>query len=41
MSEVKRCPVCFAVWEFDDWEVILMPWPHYECPDCGTWIPAF
>lgn len=37
-----ECPNCHEVWEFDDEDVIILePWPHYICEDCGEWIPAF
>lgn len=41
-SEV-RCPGCNAEYEvaFDDPDIILEPWPHIECEDCGTWVPVF
>ena len=38
-----ECPSCHEVWEFiEDEDVIVVdPWPHYCCPNCGTWIPVF
>ncbi len=42
MEEERECPHCHEVWVFDEEDVVIMePWPHYECPDCGCWIPAF
>ena len=39
---VAKCPICGTTWEFDEHDpIILEPWPHYECPNDGTWIPAF
>lgn len=38
---IVKCPDCDTVWEFTDEPVILEPYPHYECPDCGAWIPFF
>ena len=38
----KKCECCGTVWLFDDSDVvILMPFPHWECPKCGSWIAAF
>lgn len=39
---VADCPHCHEEWEFTDEDIVILePWPHYECPDCGCWIPAF
>lgn len=39
---VLTCKCCGTTWQFDSNDVvILMPWPHYDCPKCGEWIPAF
>ena len=35
------CPVCGAVWQLEDGDIILEPWPRFECPHCGEWIPLF
>ena len=38
------CPNCGAVWSVEDEsdpDIILMPWPHIECDECGEWIPVF
>ena len=33
-----ECPNCCEVWEFieDKDTIVLDPWPHYRCPNCGT-----
>ncbi len=41
MKRVYHCPKCDITWEFEDYEVILIPWPHFECPHCGHMFPAF
>ncbi len=39
---ISTCPDCGAVWEFEDDDIILMfPFPHYTCPNCGGMCPAF
>ena len=38
---IVQCENCGSRWEVEDGDVILMPWPHIECPDCGEWIPLF
>lgn len=37
----RECPRCAHTSEYDDSDVILMPWPHVVCPLCGEWIPLF
>ena len=36
-----ECDNCHDQWLYEGYEVILEPWPHFECPHCGHWIPAF
>lgn len=36
-----ECDSCHRLWIYDGCELILEPWPHFECPRCGAWIPAF
>lgn len=36
----KKCPNCGKTVDIDE-NVILMPYPHVECPDCGEWITSF
>ena len=36
-----ECDACHRQWLFEDSEIILDPWPHFECPACGEWIPLF
>ena len=38
---VAKCENCGDVWEYEGYEIILEPWPHFECPHCGEWIPVF
>ena len=35
------CENCGDVWELEDGDVVLEPWPRFECPHCGNWIPLF
>lgn len=36
----KKCPNCGKTVDTDDM-VVLMPYPHVVCPDCGEWIASF
>ena len=36
-----ECDHCHHSWLFEGYEIILEPWPHFECPRCGEWIPLF
>ena len=38
-----ECDYCHKQWIVDDGDAdeILEPWPHIECPYCGTWIALF
>ena len=36
-----ECDSCHRQWLFEGYELILEPWPHFECPHCGEWIPLF
>ena len=39
---IITCPHCGKTWEFDEDDIIfIVPYPHYDCPDCGEWLPAF
>lgn len=38
---IKMCPKCGKIIDTDDEVVILMPYPHVVCPDCGEWIVSF
>lgn len=38
---IAECDKCHRQWEFESCELILAPWPHFECPVCGEWIAAF
>lgn len=37
---IKICPKCGKSADTDE-NVILMPYPHVECPNCGEWITSF
>lgn len=37
----KICGTEVTVEGFDDPDIILMPYPHIECPCCGNWLPMF
>lgn len=43
MLVYKRCECCGALWEFnEDVDFIFFePYPHFECPNCSSWIAAF
>lgn len=36
-----ECENCHSEWLFESYEIILAPFPHFECPNCGEWIPVF
>lgn len=38
---IVMCDKCNTKWVFEGNELFLQPWPHFECPKCGEWIPAF
>lgn len=38
---IVACPHCGTVWELEEGDVILNPWPRFECPKCGEWIPLY
>lgn len=38
---IAICDNCNKKWLFEACELILQPWPHFECPHCGEWIPVF
>ena len=42
MKKVSRCECCGETWILDDDEYIIMePFPHIVCPQCGGMIPLF
>ena len=44
MNEITlTCDGCGAVWHINEDEdpVIVKPFPHIQCPDCGFMIPLF
>ena len=38
---VGTCRHCGIVWEFDNCEVIPVPFPHGTCPKCHEWVAVF
>ena len=41
ICECKICVTEVIVEDFSDPDIILMPYPHIECPSCGNWMPVF
>lgn len=42
-EKILTCDGCGAEWHvnMDEEPVIMEPFPHIECPDCGFWVPTF
>ena len=40
MFEV-RCPCCGEEFEVPEEEIMLEPFPHIICPECGAMMPMF
>ena len=38
---IGTCQTCGIVWEFENYEVIPVPYPHGTCPRCGEWVAVF
>ena len=38
---VGTCMNCSIVWEFENYEVIPVPYPHGTCPKCHQWVAVF
>jgi len=38
---VGTCKICGVVWEFENYEVIPVPYPHGTCPNCHQWVAVF
>ena len=36
-----KCEICGIVWEFEGDELSLEPYPHGDCPYCGSWVAVF
>ena len=36
-----ECDACHRQWLFEEYEVVLAPWPHCTCPACGAFISIF
>ena len=35
------CKNCGIIWEFKNYEVIPVPYPHGTCPNCRQWVAVF
>ena len=35
------CPNCLKLWLLEEGDICVEPWPRFECPSCGEWIPMF
>ena len=38
---VGTCTNCGIVWEFENYEVVPVPYPHGTCPHCHQWVAVF
>ncbi len=38
---IGTCKSCGIVWEFENYEVIPVPYPHGTCPNCRQWVAVF
>ena len=38
---IGNCSNCGITWEFENYEVIPVPYPHGTCPRCGQWVAVF
>ena len=38
---IGTCESCGIVWEFENYEVIPVPYPHGTCPKCHQWVAVF
>lgn len=38
---VGTCTNCGVTWEFENHEVIPVPYPHGTCPRCRQWVAVF
>ena len=38
---IGTCKMCGIVWEFENYEVIPVPYPHGTCPNCRQWVAVF
>ena len=38
---VGTCTGCGVTWEFENHEVIPVPYPHGTCPKCRQWVAVF
>lgn len=38
---VGTCENCGIVWEFENYEVIPVPYPHGTCPNCRQGVAVF
>ena len=38
---VGTCKICGVAWEFENYEVSPVPYPHGTCPNCHQWVAVF
>ncbi len=38
---IGTCTNCGVTWEFENHEVIPVPYPHGTCPRCRQWVAVF
>ena len=38
---VGTCKLCGITWEFENYEVLPVPYPHGTCPNCHQWVAVF
>ncbi len=38
---IGTCSRCGMVWEFENYEVVPVPYPHGTCPTCREWVKVF
>ena len=38
---IGTCQNCGTTWEFENYEVIPVPYPHGTCPKCRQWVAVF
>ena len=36
-----ECDNCGRRYIIEDYEIVLEPFPHITCPECGEWISVF
>ena len=38
---IGTCKLCGTTWEFENYEVLPVPYPHGTCPRCHQWVAVF